>query len=95
MVKAMDNTCMGDVRKNTPSLEVFGDGDLWQLLVKVSSATMNGWMKSTKALEIPNVGCLVQVTTQYMDNVAEALTFVPGVRVEGEGENRKIVAIDR
>lgn len=39
-------------------------------------------MKSTKAMEIEGVGCVVQVTTQQGDNVAEALTFVPNVRIE-------------
>ena len=39
-------------------------------------------MKSTKGMEIEGVGCVVQVTTQQGDNVAEALTFVPGVKIE-------------
>jgi hypothetical protein len=34
---------------------------------------------------IPGVGCVVQVTTQQGDNVSEALTFVPGVRIGGDG----------
>ena len=38
-------------------------------------------MKSTKAMEIEGVGCIVQVTTQQGLNVAEALTFVPGVQI--------------
>ena len=54
-------------------------------------------MKSTKAMEIDGVGCVVQVTTQQGDNVAEAITFVPGVRIEcidGDKANgRKLVAI--
>ena len=33
-------------------------------------------------MEIEGVGCVVQVTTQQGDNVAEALTFVPNVRIE-------------
>ena len=39
-------------------------------------------MKSTKALEISEIGCVIQVTTQQGNNVAEALTFVPGVMIE-------------
>jgi hypothetical protein len=35
-------------------------------------------MKSTKVLPIANLGCLVQVSTQQGDHVAEALTFVRG-----------------
>ena len=34
-------------------------------------------MKSTKVCNMPH-GCLVQVTTQQNDNVAEALEFIPG-----------------
>jgi len=54
-------------------------------------------MKSTKAMEIPGVGCLVQVTTQQGDNVAEAITMVHGVKIVetvsgGEVVSRKIVA---
>lgn len=76
-------------------LVVFGDGDTFQLICKASSKA-EGWLKSTKAMEIPGVGCVVQVTTQQGDNVAEALTFVPGVRIEvlGKPENgRRLVAV--
>ena len=43
-----------------------------------------GWMKSTKVMEILHVGCVVQITTQQRNPdgsyaVAEAVTFVPGV----------------
>jgi hypothetical protein len=33
-------------------------------------------------MEIVGVGCVVQVTTQQGDNVSEAVTFVPGVKIE-------------
>jgi len=39
-------------------------------------------MKSTKAMEIAGVGCVVQVTTQQGDNVAEALTFIPAAKIK-------------
>jgi len=44
---------------------------------------VEGWMKSTKALELP-YGVLVQVTTYERGNIAEALTYVPGVSLEIE-----------
>lgn len=65
-------------------IEVFGNGDLWQLLCKASSKSQ-GWMKSTKAMEVYN-GCLVQVTTQQGDQIAEAVTFVQGVGI-GRDQN--------
>jgi hypothetical protein len=39
-------------------------------------------MKSTKAMEIKGVGCVVQVTTQQGDNVSEAITFVPLCKIK-------------
>ena len=85
-----------------PGIEVFGDPNVWKLLCK-ASCIEEGWMKSTKAMEIPGLGCLVQVTTHQIERdgthaVAEALAFVPGVgiyeeaRVEdGEVAYRRLV----
>ena len=61
-------------------------------LLKASSEA-EGWMKSTKAMEIEGVGCVIQVTTQQGNNVAEALTFVPNVCVKEENGIRSIVSI--
>ncbi len=87
MNKTLNNSDVSEAHKNVPDLEVFGDGDTFKLICKASSES-EGWMKSTKALEIPGVGCLVQVTTQQRNDdgtyvVAEALTFVPGVEIYG------------
>ena len=68
-------------------IEVFGNGDLFQLISKASSKSQ-GWMKSTKAMQLPH-GVLVQVTTQQWDNVAEALTFVPGVKIKEDSNGNK------
>ena len=62
---------------------MFGD-DLFKLLSKASSEA-EGWMKSTKAMELPN-GCMVQVTTQQTNAngtyaIAEAVAFVPHVAI--------------
>lgn len=62
-------------------IEIIGNGDLFQLLCKASSKSQH-WMKSCKAMEIPGVGCIVQVTTQQGNNVAEAVTFIPNVQIE-------------
>jgi hypothetical protein len=42
---------------------------------------MQGQQQARKVGEIPGIGCLVQVTTQQGDNVAEAMSFVPGVKI--------------
>ena len=94
--KLMDITEIKGATANISDLKVFGNGDTFQLICKASSATQ-GWMKSTKAMQIDGVGCVVQVTTQQGDNVAESITFVPGVKIElidGDKANgRKLVAI--
>jgi len=91
-VKTLHNSDISGARKNVRDIQVFGDGDLFRLISKASSRDED-WMKSTKAMQIDGVGCIVQVTTQQGSNVAEALTFVPGVRIEGDGENRRLVRI--
>jgi hypothetical protein len=82
-MKTLHNSDVSGAKKNVPDIVVYGNGDLFKLLSKASSQR-EGWMKSTKAMEIPHVGCLVQVTTQQRNPdgsyaVAEALQFVPGV----------------
>lgn len=93
-MKTLNNTTEKQAKDQVSDLEVFGDGDSWKLLCKASS-NMEGWMKSTKAYEIPGVGCMVQVTTQQRFSgglrgwayaVAEAVTFVPGVKIAEEVE---------
>ena len=83
--KTLGNSDVNGARKNVPDIVVFGNGDTFTLICKASSQA-EGWMKSTKAMEIPGVGCLVQVTTQQRNpdgsySVAEALAYVPGVRI--------------
>jgi hypothetical protein len=82
MPKTLHNSDVSGARKNVSDIKVVGDGDMFKLLCKASSEA-EGWMKSTKACQIGELGCLVQVTTQQRNidgtySVAEALTFVPG-----------------
>jgi len=78
--KSLGNTDASGATKNVKDIVFWGDGDTFKLISKASSKK-EGWMKSTKALEIPNLGCVVQVTTQQWGNVAEAVTFVPGAAI--------------
>lgn len=95
MQKTLHNSTVSGSKKNVLDLLTFGDGDTFKLICKASSND-EGWMKSTKAMQIDGVGCVVQVTTQQSGNVAEALTFVPGVKIAligGDKANgRKLVA---
>jgi len=84
MEKTLKNTDSDRASKNVLDLVIWGDGDAFQLILKASSQK-EGWMKSTKAMQVPG-GCLVQVTTHQRNHdgtnaVAEALTFVPSVKV--------------
>jgi outer membrane receptor for Fe3+-dicitrate len=96
MKKTLNNSDVSGAKKNVTDLEVVGDGDTFQLLCKASSQS-EGWMKSTKAMETPT-GCVVQVTTQQLNrdgtySIAEALTFVPGVKITSDkNSGRKLVS---
>jgi hypothetical protein len=96
MTKTLINTDVDGARKNVSDLTTFGNGDTFQLICKAASKNEK-WMKSTKAMQIDGVGCVVQVTTQQGDNVSEAVCFVPGVKIEligGDVANgRKLVGI--
>ncbi len=87
MEKTLDAVNIEDVKKKVSDVKVFGNGDLFQLIAKASSEEQ-GWMKSTKAMPT-GTGCVIQVTTQQKNidgtySIAEALTFVPGVRIYEE-----------
>jgi len=91
--KTMHITDQNGARKNVPDIVIFGE-DLFLLLSKASSES-EGWMKSTKAMQVAG-GCLVQVTTQQRNPdgsyaVAEALSFVPNVRVVGDEFGRTLL----
>lgn len=95
--KTLHNSDVSGARQNVPDIKVVGNGDMYRLLCKASSQS-EGWMKSSKAMEVPG-GCVVQVTTQQKNAdgsyaVAEALTFVPGVKIaDDENNGLKLVAI--
>ena len=90
--KALNITSVEDAKGKVPDIEVVGNGDTFQLICKASSKDQ-GWMKSCKAMEIPDLGCVVQVTTQNNDNVAEALCFVPGARIRKDAAGNKVLAV--
>lgn len=91
--KTLDNVNIEDVKKKVSDVVVFGNGDLFQLLAKASSKEQ-GWMKSTKAMDTGN-GCVVQVTTQQGNNVAEAITFVPNVSVLIDANGKKYIGVSK
>ncbi|MEO0449083.1 MAG: hypothetical protein AAFZ74_02050 [Pseudomonadota bacterium] len=84
-MKSLHNTDTNPDHENVSDLVIWGEDALFKLISKASSEE-EGWMKSTKAMDV-HIGCIVQVTTQQRNmngsySVAEALTYVPGVRVQ-------------
>ena len=98
--KALNNTSIADVQATTSDLVVFGNGDTWKLLCKVSSKEQ-GFMKSTKALEVEGVGCVLQTTTEFRNrvdavtNCTDSVVFVPGVTVIDDLDNETGKVIGR
>lgn len=96
MMKTLHNSDVSGARQNVRDINIVGNGDTFKLLCKASSQE-EGWMKSTKAMEIEGVGCFVQVTTQQRNpdgsySCAEALSFVAGVKIVSDINNgRKLV----
>jgi len=123
MEKTLTNTTAKGAKTQVKDIEFWGNGDTFKLISKASSQS-EGWMKSTKAMEIIGVGCVVQVTTQQKSSngmlkayttdevaestesgipldysitdsgyvIAEALTFVPGVMIEEDKKEGKVVS---
>lgn len=92
MSKSLDVTSGEDAKQKVSDVQFVGNPDTFKLLSKAYSKS-EGWMKSTKVLEIEEAGCIVQVSTQQGDNVAEALVYVPYVKVEEVDGIRKLVPI--
>lgn len=96
-VKTLHNTDASGASVNVKDIVFWGNGDTFKLISKASSKA-EGWMKSTKAMEIPGVGCVIQITTQQGEQVAEAAVFVPDTKIqeikdaEGKVVSRKIVS---
>jgi len=99
-VKSLHNTDSNGAKKNVKDIVFFGDGDTFKLISKASSES-EGWMKSTKAMEIEGVGCVVQTTTQQRNPdgsyaLTDAVTFVPNSKIEEiwkineEGESKVV-----
>lgn len=99
MEKTLGNTCANGTTKNVPDVVIWGNGDMFRLLCKAISQDQ-GWMKSTKAKEIPGIGAVLQVTTQQKNPdgsycLAEAVTFVPGVKIQELCDDNDVVVARR
>ena len=102
-MKTLHNTTASGARQNVRDIVIWGDGDMFRLICKASSEA-EGWMKSTKAMQV-GTSVVVQVTTQQRNPdgswaVAEALTTVENAKVverldpDGKVIARSIEAIE-
>jgi hypothetical protein len=97
-VKSLHNTDSNGAKKNVKDIQFWGNGDTFKLISKASSEN-ESWMKSTKAMEIIGVGCVVQTTTQQRNpdgsySLTDAVTFVPNCGIS-ETKNDEGVVISR
>ena len=95
MEKTLHNTCANVATKNVKDIQFWGNGDTFKLISKASSES-EGWMKSTKAMDV-EIGVVVQVTTQQKNkdgsySVAEAITYIPNVKIHEEFKDGNIVS---
>lgn len=95
--KTLGNTDAAGTKIKVPDVQFFGNGDTFQLISKASSKSQ-GWMKSTKAMQIEGAGVVVQVSTQQKNPdgsyaLAEAITYIPSAMVVEDPEfgSRKII----
>ena len=79
-----------DLKKKVSDVKVVGNGDTFELICKASSKDQ-GWMKSTKAMQVGEKGVVIQVTTQQGNNIAEALTYVPGAKISKDENGNKTI----
>ena len=86
----LKNTTNEDTKKNINDAFIFGD-DCWKLITKFSSES-RGTMKSTKAMKCGK-DVVIQVTTQQGNNISEAITFVPGVRIKEEYNTEQVATV--
>lgn len=85
-----------DLNRKVTDVQTFGNPNRWRLLCKASSQDQ-GWMKSTKVMEVP-WGVVMQVTTQQRNPdgtcaIAEALVVVPNVKLSDASDGLELVPI--
>lgn len=95
--KTLNNTTASQAKDNVKDIEFWGDGDTFKLISKASSKK-EGWMKSTKAMQVKGGGCVIQVTTQQRNpdgsySIAEAITHVPDAEIyEVKDDSGKVIS---
>ncbi len=95
--KTLSVASVAEAKAKVPDIKVIGDGDTFKVLCKASSEDQ-GWMKSTKYLEIQGNGVILSISTQQRNPdgsyaVAETAVYCPGVKVSHESGFSKLVTV--
>jgi len=90
--KDMSRTDMTEAEES--GIKTHGDPGAWVCICKAWNEK-EGWMKSTKAMQVGSAGCLIQVTTQQKNpdgshTVAEAVCFAERVNLTVDGGVAKL-----
>lgn len=89
-VKTYNTNPDNPAKEAVKDFESWGDITQWKHITK-SWSSKEDWLKSTKAMEIEGVGCILLVSTQNEEMIAETTTFIPGVKIEDIIENQVLV----
>lgn len=93
--KTLSVASVAETKIKVPDIKVVGNGDTFNVLCKASSES-EGWMKSTKYLEIQGNGVVLNISTQQRNpdgsySLAEAAVYCPGMKVSHESGVPKLV----
>ena len=94
--KSLGCTDFNTTKSNVPDVVTFGDSDGWKLICKASSESQ-GWMKSTKAMDVNGTSVIVQTETQQRNPdgsyaLSQAVVFVQRCQIHEEldGDNKLV-----
>jgi len=85
-----------EARSVVSDIKVVGDPDFMSVLSKASSETQ-GWMKSTKAREVPGLGVLVQFTNRERNpdgsvSLTDSGVWIPGAFIQETKDGHKTIS---
>jgi hypothetical protein len=91
--RTMDNVRPVNERK-PDGTQTFGPAGLWKTLFKAWN-DREGWFKTTKAMELPGYGVLIQTTNNENGQICDDSEKVPGLKLEpnGDGSYRLVPGI--
>lgn len=91
-MKTYGNTTASQAKDNIKDLVIWGKGDMWRLICKASSQEEE-WMVTTKALEIPGYGVVLQTERQQGEQLSQSTVKLPSVFIkENKDESGKVVS---